>query len=367
MLNPRIKEIVSLAYTSLGDIGYSIALNLRKGKDHSSKQKELKNKGKIVRFILKIILRHVDTDTTPPTLYRITKEQVNRLLDCLQKVGRLDTYPIVPTALPQPKPVVFKKGEDGTDGSDGTNGTDANIIVEAAVGETEITVTPVIISDVTHYRIEYNRYTEMIINVSIQGTKIFEKGVIVTAFNLNITTTKGSNNITAITITSHTSLNTTLQGVLNFTAINGVTQPVVNFVTPTNISTNQDYIVQITDGVTTKNDQDSIRFYFPFLYGATDITNPTHYSALTKLIAAQGNKSFIFNGTNKYFWIGYPSSYGVLARIRDQNGFVDTADWTVVIVNVTSIGLDNNYTEEYRFYRSTLKTDINNQPFSIEF
>ncbi len=125
--------------------------------------------------------------------------------------------------------------------------------------------------------------------------------------------------------------------------------------------------MQITDGITTKNDQDSIRFYYPFLYGATDVTNPTHYSALTKLIEAQGNKNLLLNGVDKYFWIGYPSSYGALARIKDQNGFVVTDAFTVVIVNVTSTGLDSNWTIEYRFYRTTLKTDISNQPYSIEF
>jgi hypothetical protein len=203
--------------------------------------------------------------------------------------------------------------------------------------------------------------------VAISGGNIFEVGVVIASHNINITTTKGSRNITAITMINPSSLNAALQLVLNFATINGGVQPVVNFISNTNISSDITYIVDMEDGQDTFTGQASVNFYYPFLYGASDSTSINHYTDLTKLIGPKANRSFPLNGTNKYFWIGYPAEYEPAARIKDQNGFVVTAEWTASTPNVTSIGLDNNWTHGYRFYRTTVKTDVNNAPFTIEF
>jgi len=367
MLDPKLTEKIALAYVAIGDIGHSIALNSMKGKDHSNRQKELKDRGRKLQLYMKILLRHVDASTTPPTLYRITDEQVNKLIRCIEKIGQIDSYPIVPSLLPTPRPILLNRGLDGTDGEDGAPGSDANIVCEPDTDETQISITEVDVDGVKTYKFKFTPYEEPTISVDLDGSEVVEEGVVVASHNLNITTHKGSKNITALTITNDSVLNAALQAILNLATLNGGTQPVLTVLPNTNISANKDYIVEVTDSSEEATAEDSIRFYYPFLYGATDTTSPTHYSALTKLIEALGDKELILNGANKYFWIGFPSSYGSAARIKDQNGFVVTDAFTEVLVDVTSTGLDNNWTVEYRFYRTTLKTDINNQPYTIEF
>jgi hypothetical protein len=367
MLDPKLSEKIAYAYKTIGEIGYSISLNFRKGKDHSFKQKELFDRGKKLRLILKILGRHVDTETTPPTLYRITEGQVNRLVMCMEKIGRFDTFPIFPSALPKPKPIIVRAGQDGANGNNGINGTDADIIVEPDDGETEITVDTEIIGGIKHYKIGYTKYEEPTISVDISGSKVNEIGTVVSSHNFTITTRKGSKAITGISIVNPASLNAALQAILDFNTLNGVSQPTSNFVVNTNISVDITYSATVTDGENTNSSNVSINFYYPFLFGSTSGTSITYYTALTKLIASKSNKSVQFNGTGQYFWLGYPESYGSLARIKDQNGFVVTGAFTEITVTVNSSGLANNWSQSYKFYRTTLPTDINNAFFTFEF
>ena len=139
MLDPKLSDKLSQAYVKIGEIGYKAAINLSKGKDHTAKQEELWKKGRILRFFVKLLVRHIDLETTPPTLYRITEEQVNRILLLIDKVGKLDMIPVYPTIQQMQKPTILKGGKNGEDGKDGEPGSDANIIVEAAPGETQLT------------------------------------------------------------------------------------------------------------------------------------------------------------------------------------------------------------------------------------
>lgn len=366
MLDPRLAEKMQKAYALIGDIGYQLALNIRKGKDFTPRQEALYDKGIKIWTFLKILFRHVDTTTTPPTLYLIKEEQANRLIECIEKIGELDRLPIVPKIIPSCKPIIINKGRDGRDGVDGINAGAGSIVVEPKLGEEKIKVDYVLIGQVEHFQLSFDEYVSPLLSVQVQGTKVYEIGVIVASKTINIVTTKGSVNILSVTMTD-VDLNADLQGTLNLVTVNGVSQPVTNFVTDTDITSDVTYIANVNDGVNTIGDQDMIQFFYPLLYGAnSNILTTTHYNVLSKVIVGKENVSIPFNDTDKYFYIGVPSSYGSFL-VRDQNGFDVTSEFTEQILDVTSVGLDNNWVHEYRWMRTTVKTDIVNHSYSIEY
>lgn len=366
MLDPKLKDKVSLGYQKLGDLAYQIALNLRKGKDHTHRQKELWNQAIILRAYLSAILRHVEfSDTVPPVLYNITEKQVNSWIRVITTIGEIEKYPIVPALTMRVKPILLTKGPKGDKGDAGDDGIDANILVEPAAGETDIFVTTEIVGGVKKFLISHNTYTAPAVTVSIQGTKVFEIGTSQN-FNVTISTTKGRNNITALTLLNPSGLDASLQSLINLSTLNGVSQPVNTVLPVTGVVNNTTYQAQVTDGTTPITAQDQATFVYPFLYGNRDVLIFDKYT-LSKTIAAKSNRSFLLNATNEYFFIGYPSSYGVLQSIKDQNGFDVTSAFETFLENVTSNSLANNWTTEYRFYRTSVKTTIVNSLYSITF
>jgi len=371
MLDPKLKDRLAEGYTKLGDLGYKLAQGLNKGKDDSPKQKEMWDQVIKMRYLLQILFRHVTFDeaTSKPTLWNITEEQVNRYLRYLLQIGELDTYPVVPTILPTTKPVIFNKGVKGDQGIQGEPGSNANIVVRPVSGETEIIVTEVTDLDGTKaFELDLNTYSAQGLIGAFQGTKIFEVGNTVESIDYLITSSKGSNNILTLTITDDGTLNTALQSLISLPILNGPTQPVQYTVTATNVTTNKTVSVQSDDGTTIAASNDSISFFYPYLSGSVDaLLTTNHYTSLTKTIAGQSNRSFLLNGLDDYHYIMYPSSYGTLTQLKDDNGFNVIGSFTTGLVNVTSSGLDVNWTTEYRFYRTTIKTDINNKLYSIVF
>lgn len=352
---------MSATYARIGALGFSAAENLKDGKDYSQKQKDIYNKGIKLLFLLKQLRKHVDLSTSPPTLWGMTELQVHKILRCIEKIGELESFPVYPTLLNNIPPIILNKGLDGEDGEDGT---DADIVVEANTGETEIVVTTVVIAGVKHYKLDFIPYTTPSLTLSLDAPTIYEKGRIIDK-TLTLSSTKGSTPITALTLVDSI-LNALLQPQISLVTLNGVSQPVAYSVAVDDIADTTTYQGQVTDGVTPVNASTLIEFFYPYLFGPSDATSVI-YSDLSKAIDRKQNRSFALNGTNKYFWIGYPASYGTLSAIRDQNGFNVTSEWQTSTFNITSVGLDVNWTISYRFYRTIDKTDINNHPYSIEF
>lgn len=365
MLDPNLNEKLTLAYARIGELGYEISLGLMKGKDHSRKQSDLWEKALKIWFYLKFLFRHVDTSTTPPTLYRITEAEVNKLINCLDKIGELDKVPVVPTMLPTTKPVIINKGQDGENGAPGQDGTDANINFELSAGENELELEESIVGGVKTIKLGFTLYKVPTIAVALIGGKVFEEGTVVSSKNLQITTTKGSESIISLTTTDAT-LNTALQALINLPTLNGVSQPVVTTLPLSNLSVDTAYPVTVADDENYSLATDSISFVFPILYGANDNINPTLYTALTKIIEEKGGKQFTFNGSDKYFFYVSPDEYGDV-RILDQNDIDVTDEFTKTTVTVTSSGLTNNWSHSYRKYITTDKTEINNKVYRIEY
>lgn len=370
MLNPRLKEYMSKGYAKIGDIGFKLCINLRKGKDHLPSSRARWEQGIKMLRILKVLFKKVRFDETTGaiTLYRITESEVNKLLDCLIELGELDNLPIFPGTLPNVKPIVLTAGEQGEPGIAGTDGTNANIVVEPGPTEDEITVTPVVVGPVTHYKIDFTAYVIQQLTANIQGGRIKEIGDVV-SFTIQLSSTKGSRLIVTLICSNNAGVNTTLQGLVSLPSLNGLSQPVLLSVAVSNVGTDNSYTFELYDGKNTVMAQDAISFYYPYLYGVTD--NPSGfdpYVSFTKYIGPKANNVFILNGTNKYFWIGYPASYGTLTSIKDNNGFEKIADFTLVVLSVNSTGLTNNWAGvAFKFYRTILKTTIPSAPYTIAF
>lgn len=371
MLDPRLKDRLAQAYAKLGDISYTIALNMRKGKDHVTSQRNLKEQGIKMRLILSVLFRHVTFDETNnylPILWRISEEQVNKFLRCLVLIGDLDKYPVVPNLLPNTKPIVINSGNQGLPGNNGLDGSNANINVVADVGEDQIIVTTDIVGLVKTAKLKFVLYVRQQLTAFVQGgVKLFEIGTSQN-FDVLITSTKGTRAIVTLVCTDGT-LNVAFQALVDLTALNnGLVQPVGMLLHITGQLADQNFSFNEDDGKTVVNANDSVSFVYPFMYGANSgiLAAPAHYAALTKLLNVKANLSFVFNDTDKYFYIAYPSSYGALTKIRDENGYNVTSSWTSALINFTSSGLVNNWVIEYRVYRTTVKTSINGT-YKIEF
>lgn len=372
MLNENITGIVSQSYSKIGELSLKLVRNIDNGYGNSASQAQLWDRSKRIRKILKAVLDHIVFDDNGNYSYSLhtTDETLNILLKCLVELTDIQDYPVAPILFHKVKPRNYTFNAPGVPGPPGPPGIDATVDVIPEVGEDEISVAEEVILGVRTFKLNFSPYVAPQLAVSINAPKVYEIGVVVGSKTLSVISTKGKNTIVSIQL-SDVTLDTAFQGTLNFPVINGVTQPVTNSIAPTNISVNTVYQATLMDdsgkpaGTVIKSD--SINFYYPFLYGATDNTGDDPYLFLTKIIEALGNKTVLFNATNKYFWIGYPASYGLASQILDQNGFDAIGAFSTFTVNVTSQGLTNNWTVSYRFYRTTLKTTIANANYTLKF
>lgn len=138
--------------------------------------------------------------------------------------------------------------------------------------------------------------------------------------------------------------------------------------TANNTTVDTDYIAKIETGsggtITSASKQ--VRFVFPFLSGMNGsiLNGDNLYSSLTKTISPKSNKSITLNGSNQYIYFAYPSSYGNLSSIKDQNGFTVTGSFSIETVNILVAG---GLTESYKVYRTVNPTTVNNAVFTFNF
>ena len=108
---------------------------------------------------------------------------------------------------------------------------------------------------------------------------------------------------------------------------------------------------------------------YPVLYGvsATDLTaTGDPYTALTKLVQAEGNKAVNMNGSG-FIYYAVPSTWTDvnLSAIFDGNGFNVTPSFTSSTVSVTSSGLTNNWTLNYTIYKLNTSTTVSNATYTF--
>lgn len=111
---------------------------------------------------------------------------------------------------------------------------------------------------------------------------------------------------------------------------------------------NVTFSVEVTDdgasgGPSTTTANRSFTFVYPYYYGvgAAGLT-AAQVAALTKDVRTETNsynRSFGARSSEVYYF-AYPTSYGTLSSILDENAFETIGDWTLTTSNIT--GLDGN-------------------------
>jgi hypothetical protein len=171
-----------------------------------------------------------------------------------------------------------------------------------------------------------------------------EKGTSVASVDMTATTTKRSNNITAVRHYRNGVLVDTEGAPL---AAGGVE----TYTNNTAFTDNMTFYSQVDDGTSTvQSSTVSYPFVYPYYYGAgAPGLAAAAVGALTKHIIASTasvNRTFVTNNGDVYYF-AYPASYGALTSVKDENNFETFGDWTLTTANIT--GLDGNPVS-YRIY-----------------
>ena len=112
--------------------------------------------------------------------------------------------------------------------------------------------------------------------------------------------------------------------------------------------------------------------YFPLIYGMNSTDGSSGGTAfydltLTHEVANTGDRTVTLDGTDQYIYFAYPSSFGTLSQIKDNNGFDVTGSFNIYTVDVTSTGFTTDWTEEYNIYRSASVTTVNSSDYEFNF
>ena len=159
----------------------------------------------------------------------------------------------------------------------------------------------------------------------------------------------------------------TLEGSNNFSVISAYNEGTGEYYDSTG---NESNIFDPLRGAGSSSDtSSSYNGVFPFFWGgnASDLTDGSIYGVLSKQILTKSDKSVNYNFSDEYGYFCYPSSYGDLTLILDANGFNVTSAFTKYTVNVNSVGLGTNWTEEYNIYRTNGITSIVGQTYQFKF
>lgn len=181
-----------------------------------------------------------------------------------------------------------------------------------------------------------------------------EYGDTVSGVTLSAYTTKKTNPITSVSFRR------------NGTTINIVSTPLANggtevYTDNTEVNDNTTFSVIVSDGNLSATASRVFSFVYPFYWGvgAKSLT-PQQIQSLTKSITTKNNKTVTTSPVNQVYYFAYPSVYGDLSSILDQNGFETIDGYTKRIENFTM--LDNTIQEYfvYEFNSLTTQTDFTN-------
>lgn len=146
---------------------------------------------------------------------------------------------------------------------------------------------------------------------------------------------------------------------------------VASTVTTNNTWKNEAVVDNNGSPTTIVSNNSSVSFIYPWFYGMSadsNLSGTDAYTGLTKSLQTQSDKSVTFNDTSKYIYIFTPSTWGNITEIKDQNGFNVTSSFSgPTLTNVTSIGLDTNYSLNFKMYKTQTVTTVNNKVFTIKF
>lgn len=119
-------------------------------------------------------------------------------------------------------------------------------------------------------------------------------------------------------------------------------------------------------GTNSKNElftrNDVVTWYAPIYHGVGAAgLSVAQLQGLTKRITGEVNFNALFTTSNQKIYIAYPSAWGVLASIQDQNLFDITADFTRTTVSFTNNpGYYEGTTMSYYVYEYNNLTNLTN-------
>ena len=292
--------------------------------------------------------------------------QAENIYTCLVKIAGIKDYPVgVPIEVGKQPDILFgSPGPAGPAGAAGTNGTNALIDVLSTIESIRIveSVDP-LDPNKKIFTLEDNTYVAASVALALSPApaSVIEIGNVLN-FDLNITLTKGRDDVISSAIEVPAALDTAYQTNLDLAGLNAG-GPKLRIVSVAGVIASGTYTVNINDNTTTNKATKTVTFAFPFFYGSNNAGTIDPYVDLTYLLQVKGTKVVPFNGNNEYFYFAYPASYGLLKNIKDQNNFelLQAADPAFIKVDqdVTSQGLTNDWTTPYFVYRTKAKTSIN--------
>lgn len=138
------------------------------------------------------------------------------------------------------------------------------------------------------------------------------------------------------------------------------------------MNTDRTWTLTATDGTTNTTNSTTLYFRYPYFYGmtASDLTSGGFglYTGLTKLLAFQGNKTVLLNGTSQYIYFCYDSTYPDLTSILDNNGFEVIAAFTkYASVSVDYVSPKTGWPKTYTVYRTTATTNVSSANFQFKY
>ena len=102
------------------------------------------------------------------------------------------------------------------------------------------------------------------------------------------------------------------------------------------ITSDKTFTLTANDGRNNVSSSISYKFVYPYYVGvsSTDTLTETDIKALTKKVETKSNKTINYTTKQSYMVFAYPSSYGDISKIIDQNGFDVTTSFTKSTVNI---------------------------------
>lgn len=148
---------------------------------------------------------------------------------------------------------------------------------------------------------------------------------------------------------------------------------------PINLGISQQYRIEadVTTGGNNTTEYSPIRDLegiYPYFYGSDPdiaLSGTDAYNNLTKVLQKEGTKTVtITYSSGEYLYIFTPTSWGALTDVIDNGGSGDSifsSFETVDIRNVTSVGLDSDYSINFNAYRTTNPQGAGSDSFQFIF
>lgn len=179
----------------------------------------------------------------------------------------------------------------------------------------------------------------------------FENGSTITLSNSTTNVTLGSESITRVTVYDGASK---LGEKTSALTGNSFQVPIT-----LSIKNNKTLKTEVEDakGTILSRNSSAFTFVYPFYYGSlvNGVYDEASVKGLTKVVQSKGSKTFKFTHSDKCCVIAYPSSYGNLKTVIDQNNFDVTSAFTQHTVSIT--GLDGTPVNYYVYTNSPATLD----------